>query len=89
MNYVDYDSHFSRAVSKLSRKQQEKLSRLIAIMKLDAFDSRLHTKNLHGKFSGHFSFRITRDWRVIFQFLSSNKIQLLEVAHRKDIYKSL
>ena len=46
----------------------------------------LHTKYLTGGLAGLLSFRITRDWRVIFQFISPDTIQLLRVKHRKDIY---
>jgi len=51
------------------------------------YERKLHTKHLTGKLSGLYSFRITRDYRVVFQFLSPNEIRLVEVAHRKDIYK--
>ncbi|HDH31673.1 MAG TPA: hypothetical protein ENH26_02770 [Candidatus Wolfebacteria bacterium] len=51
------------------------------------FNSKLHTKPLIGKLKGFYSFRITRGWRVIFNFLNHQKIFLIDVAHRKDIYK--
>lgn len=37
--------------------------------------------------AGLLAFRITRDWRVMFQFLDEATVQLLRVAHRSDIYR--
>lgn len=47
----------------------------------------LHTKYLTGRLPGLLSFRITRDWRVIFKFNDAHTIQLIRVRHRKDIYR--
>jgi len=84
---VRYGDHFFRSAKKLPRKQQEKLAVLIELLSANPFNPKLHTKHLTGKLSGLYSFRITRDWRVIFQFVSSQEIQLIEVANRKDIYR--
>ncbi|MBI2459523.1 MAG: type II toxin-antitoxin system RelE/ParE family toxin [Parcubacteria group bacterium] len=51
------------------------------------FHPLLHAKRLSGKLAGLLSFRITRDWRVIFQFNDPETIQLLRVKHRKDVYR--
>jgi addiction module RelE/StbE family toxin len=71
----------------LPKKQQEKLANLLELLQRNAYDPLLHTKSLSGKLSGLYSFRITRDWRVIFQFMDSKTVQLLRVANRKDIYR--
>lgn len=82
-----YGKKFFRLAKKIPKNQQEKLSELLTIFQKNPFDSRLHTKALSGKFSGLYSFRMTRDWRVIFRFTSPNEIQLIELGSRKDIYK--
>ena len=84
---VIYGNPFLRSARKLSKKQREKLAKLLTILRQNPFDKRLHTKHLSGPLAGLFSFRITRDWRVIFQFLSSDQIKLLDIGHRKDIYR--
>jgi len=78
-----YSKYFLSTVKKLQNPQQGKLANLLEIMKENPF----HTKHLTGKLSGLYSFRITQDWRVIFQFLSPQEIQLVNVAHCKDIYR--
>ncbi len=84
---IIYGDRFLRSVQKLSKKQQTKLAKLLTIIQENPFDSRLHTKHLSGPLTGLFSFRITRDWRVIFQFLSAEKIKLIDIGHRKEIYR--
>ena len=82
-----YSKYFLSQAKKLPKPQQEKLAELLDLLSSNPFHSKLHTKHLTGKLSGLFSFRITRDWRVIFQFLSAEKIKLINIGHRKEIYK--
>ena len=82
-----YSNYFLKSARKLPKAQQNKLSKLSETLQKNPFHSQLHTKPLSGKLSGLYSFRITRDWRVIFKFISPDKIQLVDVGHRKDIYK--
>ncbi|MCK4781518.1 type II toxin-antitoxin system mRNA interferase toxin, RelE/StbE family [Candidatus Parcubacteria bacterium] len=82
-----YSNYFLKSARKLPKIQQNKLAELLEKFQKNPFSSELHTKSLTGKLAGFYSFRITRDWRVIFQFLSSEKIQLIDIGHRKDIYK--
>ena len=78
---------FLKSVNTLPVDVQKKLDRLLELVKNDPYHSLLHTKRLSGDMTGYLSFRITRDWRVIFQFVSPNEIQLIELGNRKNIYK--
>lgn len=82
-----YNREFLKSAKKLPQIQQEKLSELITFLEENPYDPRLHTKHLSGLLSGLLSFRVTRDWRVIFQFIDNTTIQLIRVAHRKDVYR--
>jgi len=84
---IVYGSSFLKSAKKLPAKIQIKLSKQLSLIGENPFHSLLHTKSLTGKLAGFYSFRITRDWRVIFQFLQKDKIQLLQADNRKDIYK--
>lgn len=65
-----------------------KLGNLLEILKTDIFNPRFRLKPLTGKLKGFYSIRITRDWRVILNFtLNNDTIFLIDVSHRKDIYK--
>jgi len=84
---IRYSDHFLRAAGKIPKLQQKKLALLLELLGHNPFHPKLHTKHLTGQLSGLYSFRITRDWRVIFQFLSPKEIHLVDVANRKDIYR--
>ena len=71
---VSTTPHFERSFVKLPRSIQE-----LAVIKdnwfrLNAFDPRLKTHALKGKLKGLWSYSINRDYRVLFEFLSSAEI---------------
>jgi len=84
---IVYSSDFVRLTKVAPKPIQRKLANLLGILQNDPFHPKLHTKPLVGKLKGFYSFRVTRDWRVIFVFLNPETISLIDIAHRKDIYK--
>jgi len=87
MTNIEYDGDFEKQVANLQLPQRRKLAAQLARMVENPYDSRLHTKPLSEPFAGILSFRITRDWRVTFHFVNPTTVRLLEVKHRKDIYR--
>ena len=87
MIQVVYSNYFLKSAKKLSQKQQIKLAELLEVLEENPFHNFLRTKLLTGQLTGFCSFRIARDWRGIFQFINPGKIKLIEIGHRKDIYK--
>jgi len=83
---VVYNNSFLKSAQKLPKPQQNKLAQLLENLRENPFHSKLHTKSLTGPLTGLYSFRITRDWRVIFQFQTLDTIKLIEIGHRKNIY---
>lgn len=84
---VYYGDHFLKRVGSFDEKQQKKLTRLVVLLKENPYHPQLHTKSLSGEFFGIYSFRMTRDFRVLFKFLSSDELILVDIGHRKDIYR--
>jgi len=84
---IVYGGIFVKSARKLPKKLKIKLASFITLLRENPFDPSLHTKYLSGKLTGLLSFRITRDWRVIFKFVEPDLIQLIGVANRKDIYR--
>jgi addiction module RelE/StbE family toxin len=82
-----YSERFLKSAKKLPTLIRNKLATKLELLQKNPFHPFLHTKPLTGELFGFYSFRITRDWRVIFQFLAPEIIYLIEVGHRKDIYK--
>lgn len=82
-----YSNSFLKSAKKAPPTIQRRLGENLEVLQENPFHSLLHTKSLSGQLSGFYSFRVTRDWRVIFCFLDTQTIKLVEMAHRKDIYK--
>jgi len=84
---VYYSERFRKNVKRLDEKQQAKLARLVVLLRENPFDPLLQAKSLSGELAGIYSFRITREYRALFRFLSPDEILLIDVGHRKDIYR--
>jgi len=87
MNIV-FSDKFIKSTKVLTPKLQVKLDKLLGLLAKDTYHPLLHTKELTGGMTGFWSFRITREWRALFQFLSTDTIQILRVEHRKNVYRS-
>lgn len=88
-NEIVYGSGFFKDADGLPQGTRQKLADLMEVFVENAFDPRLHTKPLGPPLKDKYSFRITRDWRVGFKFLSPSRIQLLIVDHRDKVYKRM
>ncbi len=84
---IQYDRAFLKSAKKLPAKAQQRLAATMVSLQEDPFHPTLHTKRLSGSLTGTLSYRVTREYRVTFLFLDESTIQLLEVDHRKDIYR--
>jgi mRNA-degrading endonuclease RelE of RelBE toxin-antitoxin system len=84
---IEYDRVFLKEVKKLPQQQQRLLAQKLVILLNNPFDSRLHTKQLSTPLEGVFSFRITREYRVLFRFIDAERIFVFSARHRKDVYR--
>ena len=84
---IEYDRAFLKEVKKLPSPQKKLLVQKIALLSGNPFDSRLHTKQLSTPLEGIFSFRITREYRVLFRFIDAEKIFIFSVKHRREVYR--
>jgi len=84
---VYYSDRFRKSAKRLNEKQQVQLARLVVLLKENPFNPLLHTKSLSGRLGGIYSFRITREYRALFRFLSPDEIFLVDIGDRKDIYR--
>lgn len=87
MIYLIYHSGFLKDFKKLPKAVQQKLAELELLFKMNAFHPGLHTKKLAGKLKPFYSFRVTRDYRVVFEITAPSEITFLAVKHRRDIYR--
>ena len=81
------EESFLKSAKKLPDNLRTKLAKFVKLLETNPYHPFLHTKKLQGNLTGFYSFRVTRDWRVIFYFRGSRTIHVLEVDNRKDIYR--
>lgn len=87
MREIIYCSKFKKSAAKLENAELVRLAGLIQLLVENIHHPLLHMKHLTGPLEGLFAFRIGRDYRCIFQIIDLKTILLLEVCHRKDIYR--
>ncbi len=78
---------FVASAKRLNIKTKVRLNTKLHAFASNPFYSTLHTKPLHGKLDGLHSFRIGRDYRVVFQFLQNKTIALVDIARRDKVYQ--
>ena len=85
MTTIRYSKDFLKDLNKLPKNIKKILKLQEEIFTQNRFDRRLHIKKIKGGIDSH-SFRITRNYRVIFYFRDEEAI-FFKIGHRKDIYK--
>ena len=87
MYTILFGDKFLNSAKKLGKSIVIKLNFQLSLLQQDPFHAKLHTKPLHGKLAGFYSFRIGRDYRIIFKFLGNQTILLVIVSHRREVYR--
>lgn len=78
---------FETNYAKLSEKIKDKFEKKERIFKSNPFHSSLHTEKLAPKVKQVWSFRIDKKYRIIFQFISKDKVVFLNIGHHHWIYR--
>ncbi len=87
MHSLVFGGRFLNSAKKLEEKLKLRLKKNLDSLSDNPFHLYLHTKPLTGELRGLYSFRLGRDFRVIFKFLDNKEIHLIDITHRKDIYR--
>jgi mRNA interferase RelE/StbE len=84
---VEFDQSFSKSIERLkNRELKERIKKIILKFETShSLSENPSVKEMKGH-PGFYRFRVG-DYRVGFELISPNKILLILVAHRKDIYK--
>jgi addiction module RelE/StbE family toxin len=84
-----WDDPFIKNVRKWLRKHPEMKIRFeerIHLFAQEPFHPSLKTHNLSGKLNNYWAFSITHDYRLVFKFLSSKKVLLIDIGSHKEVY---
>lgn len=79
-------SDFEKFFRKLPMRIQDLSIKKDKWFRQDAFDPRLHTHKLRGELEGYWSYRINREYRILFRFLNSDEVIYYDIGTH-DIYK--
>ena len=80
---ISYKKSITKDLKKIDKKQCLKLLNKI---ETDILKKPESGQELTGNFSGLYSFRVG-DYRIIYSIISDNKVIILRIAHRKEVYK--
>lgn len=86
MFHIEYHKIFVKKFKKLPQHIKEKAVELEEIFRNNPFAPILKTKPLKGDLSHLYSFRITREYRIIFAIVAHEFVVFYNVGHRKNIY---
>lgn len=59
---------------------QDKAKEKEKIFKINSFDSRLDTHKLHGKYKEYWAFTVVGQYRIIFAFISSDRVDFINIG---------
>ena len=83
---IIYADEFKKQFAKLPKSIQEKHAEQEIIFRNNWRDGRLHIKKLVDH-SLTFSFRITRNYRVLFVFVEKDTVLFATIGNRRDVYR--
>ena len=81
-----FERYFNRYLKKISSSERVSIFELLEIFSKNAFDIRLKTHKLHGRMADRWAFSINHKDRIIFRFVSSDHVLLLDIGDH-DIYQ--
>jgi addiction module RelE/StbE family toxin len=86
---VIWDSKFKRSYKKKIQYNEDLKSKFISSIKLfseNPFNPKLRTHKLTGQLKNTWAFSIDFDCRVIFEFIESDKVLLIEIGSHEEVY---
>jgi len=84
---VKYSRNFLKVAAKLPTKIYQKLEEQDSVFRQDPQDPRLRGKALTGQLKGLYSFRVSRNYRVLYRPLGQGRFLFYDVDDRKNIYR--
>lgn len=84
---VHYTLEFERRYQELPLPVQKKAERRERVFRFNPFHPSLQTEKLKPRGKEYWSFRIDRDYRVLFRFDKSKEIIFLTCGHHNWIYR--
>ena len=89
MTEIYYTEEFHRRYAELPLPIQKKAERRERVFRENPFHPSLRTEKLQPAEKEYWSFRVDRDYRIIFRFGEKNKVYFVTCGHHHWIYRYL
>jgi len=88
INEIVWAGSFKRAFRTrvLGQPPEQVFRERLAIFIENPFDARLKTHKLSGSFEGLWAFTVAYDCRVVFRFLSQDRVLLIDIGKHDEVY---
>ncbi len=84
-----WDVPFSRILKKWKRRHLDLIINFHSRLKLfteNPYHSSLKTHSLSGKLKGYWAFSINYDYRLVFEFITTDKALLIDIGTHDEVY---
>lgn len=81
-----YSSKFAKEYKKLPDDIKGIAEKKEAVFRSDPFNPKLKTHKLKGKFRNYYSFSLTYSYRIVFRFLTKNKVLFVDCGNH-SVYR--
>ena len=76
-------SRFRKAFKKLPKRVRNKAKEKEMLFRINPFDTRLGVHKLHGKYKNYWAFTITDQYRIMFIFVESDRVDFIDIGNHK------
>lgn len=84
--FIRVSSKFKKSYRKLPESVRSKAVEKEKIFRTNPFAVRLETHKLHGKYQEYWAFTVVGQYRIMFAFVDSDKVDFLDIGTH-EIYK--
>lgn len=84
---IDYTNKFERKYAELPKQIKIRAEKQEKLFKDNPFHPSLHTEKLSPKFKDVWSFRIDKNYRIIFRFVENDTVLFLNIGSHDYIYR--
>ena len=86
---IIWDKPFLRILKKWKKKHLDLMANFqdtLTLFTENPFHPSLKTHNLSGKLKEYWAFSITYEYRLVFKFISENKVLLIDIGTHDEVY---
>ena len=86
---IVWDDRFVKSLKKWIKKHpdvKDGFEKILSLLVENPFHPSLKTHSLTGNLKGYWAFSITYEYRIMFRFLSEDKVLLVDIGAHDEVY---